>query len=142
RRANSLSFGKAQLPTIDLGESKYVISFGDDFLGSWNSPVSQNIGYGHMRQGRPGVRGKFVQVEYRMSQTGANADEWVAVKPGTEGVLALGLAHVILKSGLRKPADAGDAGRAIEGWSEGLNNFTPAEVEKITGVRAVRIERL
>ena len=32
-----------------------------------------------------------------MSQTGANADEWVPVKPGTEGVLALGLAHVILK---------------------------------------------
>jgi anaerobic selenocysteine-containing dehydrogenase len=142
RRANAMSFGKHQLPTLDLAESKYVISFGADLLGTWNSPVAQNVGYGHMRQGRPGVRGKFVQVEYRMSQTGANADEWVAVKPGTEGVLALGLAHVILKSGMRKPADAGDAGRAIEGWSEGLNNFTPAEVEKITGVRAVRIERL
>ena len=47
-----------------------------------------------MRQGRPGVRGTFVQVEPRMSQTGANADEWVPAKPGTEGVLALGLAHV------------------------------------------------
>ena len=44
-----------------------------------------------------------------MSQTGANADEWVAVKPGTEGVLALGIANVIMKSGARKPADAGRA---------------------------------
>ena len=61
-----------------------------------------------MRQGRPGMRGAFVQVEPRMSQTGASADEWVPVKPGTEGVLALGLAHVILADKLR-PADAAAA---------------------------------
>jgi menaquinone reductase, molybdopterin-binding-like subunit len=142
RRANGLSFGREQLPTLDLAESKYVISFGADFLGTWNSPVSQNVGYGHMRQGRPGDRGKFVQVEYRMSQTGANADEWLPVKPGTEGVLALGLAHVIMNCGERKPADAGRAGLLIEGWMGGLSDYSPEEVEKKTGVAAKRIERL
>src|SRR5438093_7497569 len=95
-----------------------------------------------MRQGRKGVRGKFVQVEYRMSQTGANADEWAPVKPGTEGVLALGLANVILKSGARKAADAGRAGMLIDGWAGGLAEYTPQEVEKRTGVAAARIERL
>src|SRR5215831_3607791 len=142
RQANGLSFGKAQLPTLDLGESGYVISFGADFLGTWNSPVAQNIGYGQMRRGRPGSRGKFVQVEYRMSQTGANADEWVPVKPGTEGVLALGIANAIMKSGMRKPGDAGRAGTLIDGWMAGLTEYTPAEVEKKTGVGAARIERL
>jgi anaerobic selenocysteine-containing dehydrogenase len=142
RRANRLSFGREQLPTLDLAESKYVISFGADFLGTWNSPVSQNVGYGHMRQGRPGDRGKFVQVEYRMSQTGANADEWLPVKPGTEGVLALGLAHVIMKCGERQPADAGRAGLLIEGWMDGLSRYTPEEVEKKTGAAAKRVERL
>jgi anaerobic selenocysteine-containing dehydrogenase len=142
RRANLLSFGKDQLPTLDLAKSKYVISFGADLLGTWNSPVSQNVGYGQMRQGRQGDRGKFVQVEYRMSQTGANADEWVAVKPGMEGILALGLAHVIMKSGARKPADAGQTGMLIEGWVSGLSDYTPTEVEKKTGVSAARIERL
>jgi anaerobic selenocysteine-containing dehydrogenase len=142
RRANELSFGKAQLPTLDLAESKYVISFGADFLGTWNSPVAQNIGYGQMRQGRPGMRGRFVQVEYRMSQTGANADEWVPVKPGTEGALALGIAHAIMKSGARKAADAGHAGSLIEGWMAGLAEYWPKEVEKKTGVAAARIERL
>src|SRR5215831_2142934 len=142
RKANELSFGKAQLPTLDLAESRYVISFGADFLGTWNSPVAQNIGYGQMRRGRPGTRGKFVQVEYRMSQTGANADEWVAVKPGTEGVLALGIANAIMKSGVKKPGDAGHAGSLIDGWMAGLIEYTPAEVEKKTGVAAARIERL
>src|SRR3989442_3076089 len=63
RRANELSFGSYQLPTLDLGDARYVISFGADFLGTWNSPVAQNVAYGQMRQGRPGIRGKFVQIE-------------------------------------------------------------------------------
>ncbi|HVQ17108.1 MAG TPA: molybdopterin-dependent oxidoreductase, partial [Vicinamibacterales bacterium] len=89
RRANALSFGREQLPTFDLPNARYVLSFGADFLGTWNSPTSQGHGYGLMRQGRPGIRGMFVQVESRMTQTGANADQWVPLKPGTEGVLAL-----------------------------------------------------
>ena len=142
RRANGISFGREQLPTFDLARARYVISFGADFLGTWNSPVAQNAAYGAMRQGRPGIRAKFVQVEQRMSQTGANADEWVPVAPGTEGVLALGLAHAIIAAKLR-PADAGGRARAaIDGWSGGLTGYTPQEVEKRTGVAVARIERL
>jgi len=141
RRANGISFGHEQLPTIDFARSRFAISFGADFLGTWNSPVAQSVSYAAMRQGRPGVRGGFVQVESRMSLTGASADEWVPVKPGTEGVLALGLAHVILANKLR-PADAGRAGAAIDGWSSGLPDYTPARVEQLTGVTAKKIERL
>ncbi len=141
RRANLISFGHEQLPTIDFARSSFAVSFGADFLGTWNSPVAQSAAYGAMRQGRPGRRGAFVQVESRMSLTGGSADEWVPVKPGTEGVLALGLAHVMLAEKLR-PADAGRAGGAIEGWSAGLPDYTPARVEAITGVPAKKIERL
>ena len=141
RRANAISFGHAQLPTIDFARSSFAISFGADFLGTWNSPVAQSGAYAAMRQGRPGVRGAFVQVESRMSLTGASADQWVPVKPGTDGVLALGLAHVILANKLR-PADAGRAGAAIDGWASGLTEYTPAKVEQITGVPAKKIERL
>lgn len=142
RRANLLSFGRAQLPTVDLARARYVLSFGADFLGTWNSPVAQGAAYGRMRQGRPGIRGAFVQVEARMTQTGANADQWVAVAPGTEGVLALGLAHVILSEKLRPSGAAGRAGALIEGWSTGLGDYAPDRVEKVTGVPARRLERL
>ena len=141
RRANFISYGREQLPTIDLSRARFAISFGADFLGTWNSPVAQSVAYAAMRQGRPGTRGAFVQVESRMSLTGASADEWVPVKPGTEGVLALGLAHVILSNKLR-PADAGRAGAAIDGWSAGLPDYTPARVEQMTGVAAKRVDRL
>jgi anaerobic selenocysteine-containing dehydrogenase len=141
RRANAISFGHEQLATIDLARSRFVISFGADLLGTWNSPVAQSTGYGAMRQGHPQQRGKLVQVESRMSLTGANADEWVPVKPGTEGVLALGLAHVIIAGKLR-PGGGGRAASAIDGWSGGLADFAPAKVEQITGVAARRVERL
>jgi anaerobic selenocysteine-containing dehydrogenase len=130
RRANARSFGHEQLPTFDIAHSKYVISFGADFLGTWNAAVPQSAGYGEMRQGKPGQRGKFVQVEPRMSQTGANADEWVPANPGTEGILALGMAHVIVNSKLRP------------GNAAALSEYTPEEVAKRTGVKAERIERL
>ena len=142
RQANLLSFGHAALPTFDLARADYVISFGADFLGTWNSPVSQSIGYGEMRQGRPGRRAKFVQVESRMSQTGANTDEWIACPPGLEGVLALGIAHVILSEKLAPQAAASRAGSLIAGWSAGLPDYTPEAVEKQTGVSAAVIKRL
>ena len=142
RRANQLSFGYAQLPTADFARTNYVISFGADFLGTWNSPVAQAIGYGQMRQGRPGQRAKFVQVEPRMSQTGANADEWIPALPGSEGVLALGLAHVIMGDKLRPASSGGRAGALIPTWADGLPDYTPDQVEKKTGVPATTVARL
>ena len=62
RRANEMSFGREQLPTFDLAASRYVISFGADFLGTWNSPVAHTAALrphatgpaGHSRCVRPG----------------------------------------------------------------------------------------
>ena len=142
RRANLMSFGREALPTLDLARADYLISFGADFLGTWNSPVSQSIGYGEMRQGRPGRRGRFVQIESRMSQTGANADQWIPCQPGKEGALALGIAHVILKEKLNRGPAQSRAGAVIAGWSEGLPAYAPEAVEKMTGVPADTITRL
>jgi anaerobic selenocysteine-containing dehydrogenase len=142
RRANAVSFGREQLPTFDFAHSRHVIGFGADFLGTWNSPVAQSFGYGEMRQGHPQSRATFVQIESRMSQTGANADEWIPVPPGTEGVLALGLARVIIENKLRPADGAGRAGQAIEGWAAGLSRYAPDRVGQITGVPAGRLDRL
>ncbi len=69
-----------------------------------------------------------------------------ACKPGTEGALALGIAHVILSQKLATQnagSPAGSrAGSQIAGWSAGLPEFTPEAVEKQTGVSAAVITRL
>ena len=122
RRANGVSFGRPQLPTFNLAQARYVLGLGADFLGTWNSPVAQSAGYGAMRHGRRGLRGLFVQVEGRMTQTGANADTWLAVRPGTEGALILGLAHVVLATGTVPASRAGRAGAAATGCGVGAGS--------------------
>jgi anaerobic selenocysteine-containing dehydrogenase len=129
RRANAISFGAHQLPTFDLEQSRYVIVFGADLLGTWNSPLAHSAAYGRMRQGRTGARAKLVHVDTRLSQTAANADEFVAIRPGTDGVLALGIARAI----------AAQRGSAID---PAAAPFTPQEVETRTGVPAAKVERL
>jgi anaerobic selenocysteine-containing dehydrogenase len=130
RRANAISFGREQLPTFDIAHADFVLSFGADFLGTWNAPTANAAAYGDMRQGQAGSRGKLVQVESRMSLTGASADEWIPVKPGTEGALALGLAHVLVANNL------------ATGDSAMFSRYTPDAVEKMTGVPARRVDRL
>jgi len=142
RAANAASFGHALPPTVDIGTSNYVISFGADFLGTWNSPVAQSLGFGHMRKGRPGQRGKFVQFEQRISQTGASADEWIPVEPGAEGMLALSLAHVIIAENKQLATAAGHAGSLIEGWSLGLPDYAPEKVAAQVGVKPETIARI
>jgi anaerobic selenocysteine-containing dehydrogenase len=141
-QANLQSFGIAALPTVDFSKSSYVLSFGADFLGTWNSPVAQSMGYGQMRRGRPGQRGKLVQFEARMSQTGANADEFVACPPGMEGAFALSLAHVIINDKLRPANAAGAVASSIEGWSAGLADYAPEKIAAQTGVNAAVIVRI
>ncbi|MGO9589985.1 MAG: molybdopterin-dependent oxidoreductase [Candidatus Acidiferrales bacterium] len=142
RAANFASFGVQSLPTVDLAHSDYVISFGADFLGTWNSPVAQSLGYGTMRKGRPGQRGKFVHVEPRLSQTAANADEWIPCNPGMEGAFALAIAHVILAEKLRPAAAAGHASLPIEGWSQGLPDYAPEKIAAQIGASPEKITRI
>ena len=85
RRAILDVFGQERLPVFDIKECKYLLSFGADFLSTWLSPVKYSRGYGELRQGS-GRRGLHVQVDPRFSMTAANADEWVPVRPGGEGV--------------------------------------------------------
>jgi anaerobic selenocysteine-containing dehydrogenase len=95
--ANQVSMGIRSVPYYDIENTKYLLSFGADFLSTWLSPVSLSDGFGKMRQEGKGERGRHVQIEPRLSLTGINADEWVPARPGTEAILALGMANVILE---------------------------------------------
>ena len=92
--ANDL-LGKSGLPFFDIGNSDLVFSFGANFLETWLSPVAQTRGYSSLRRRNPNQRGYFVQFEARMSQTGAKADEWIPVTPGTEGLVALAIGRLM-----------------------------------------------
>ncbi len=119
--ANSVTIGSGAIPDYDIANTRLLLSFGADFMGTWLSPVRYARSYGDMRQGRPGVRGRFVQIEPRLSMTGASADEWVPVRPGTEGILALSIAYLIVEERHYRGADA-------KRWMDMLKRYNPDEV--------------
>ena len=100
RTASRQTFGAATLPWYDLAETRYLLSFGADFVEHHLSPVHYGSAFGRMRQGRDTVRGHFTYVGGRMSLTAASADRWLPARPGSEGILALGIARLILADSL------------------------------------------
>jgi molybdopterin-containing oxidoreductase family iron-sulfur binding subunit len=93
REAARRVFGTGTVPLFDLSRARFVLSLGADFLDTWGSPLAQSRGYDAVHSGRAARPVKHVQVEPRLSLTGHNADQWIAIRPGTEAVFALGLAQ-------------------------------------------------
>ena len=133
--ANKISFGTDVLPYYDIKNADFLLSFGADYLGTWLSPVHHSLAYGHLRQGRQGQRGKTVQIEPRMSLSGAAADEWIAARPGTEGLLALGIAHALVSAGHYLGGDRDE-------WSSALQAYSPSQVSAATEVSENTIARI
>jgi anaerobic selenocysteine-containing dehydrogenase len=132
--ANRLSFGIEHLPYYDIANCDFLLSFGADYLGTWLSPVHFSLGYGQLRQGRE-QRGRCIQIEPRMSLSGANADEWIAAVPGSEGVLALGIARILVADGTYTGSDR-------DAWQRALEPYSGDRVAAATGVASERVQQL
>ncbi len=126
-------FGDAT-PRLRIDKAKMVLSFGADFMGASESPLLYSGDYARFRTGK--TRGLLVQVEAKMSLTGGSADLWMPVKPGTEGVLALGVANLLLNK--LKMSDAGIPSDV----REMINTYDVTSVARITGVAGHRIQRV
>ena len=95
-----LTQGVRAAPAFDLPAAEYALSFGSSLLEASSSPVHTMRGFGEFRHGTSGRRGKLVHAGPRLSMTAASADEWIPVRDGTEGLLALGIAAVLVAENL------------------------------------------
>lgn len=127
RAANKKAYG-VEMPRFNINKAKVVLSFGADFLGSWVSPVHFSQQYGQFRKGVDGQRGVLIQVESKMTLTGANADRWLAIRPGTEGILALGIINAL--------------GTATGEIAAAVKDYTREHVSKETGIAVGQIDKI
>jgi anaerobic selenocysteine-containing dehydrogenase len=109
---------------IDLERTQTLVSFGAPVLEGWGRPARMLAARAHLR---------VVQVDAWRSPSAALADEWVEIAPGGEGLLALALAHVLVRE---------DPGRAGAEVRSALAGFAPQQVAARVGVAADRIEAL
>ena len=91
---------------------------------------------------RAGAR--LVVIDPYRTRTAALADEWLQINPGTDGLLALGLMHVLFRDGL---VDEQYLRECTRGWEELKAHalraeHAPGAVAQVTGIAAEAIERL
>ena len=131
--ANSI-YDAQQLPIYDIGQSDAIFSFGANFLETWDSPVAYSHAFGQFRQGQIGGRGFFAQFEPRLSSTAAVADEWIPIRPGTEGFIALAMGRIIVEQGL-----AGAYGRSFANLYQHVEIGPLAEISDISAESLQRL---
>ena len=137
-----------------------LVAWGTDPLAS-NRMVPNTI----HRFGEILARGTVIAVDPRLSNVAAKAQEWLPIKPGTDGALASAIAHVLLTEGWWSSEFVGDfkegrnlfvAGKTVDEaafveketfglvkwWNIELKDKTPAWAEKETLIPAAQIERV
>ncbi|MEJ2335610.1 MAG: molybdopterin-dependent oxidoreductase [Gemmatimonadales bacterium] len=145
--------GVRRRPGYDLERSGLVLSFGAPLFESWWSPLQAFVAYADPERTNR-RRPRFVQVDTRFSRTAARSHEWVAVRPGTHAVLALGIAYVLVRDELYDAQFVTDhlagfedftdeQGRLRPGYrSRVSSNYRTEEVSAITGVPVEQISSL
>jgi anaerobic selenocysteine-containing dehydrogenase len=153
-KGHLFTMGERDFLSIHWEKTEYVLSFGASLLEASRSSMLNLRGYGTFRRGRPGRRGKLVQIEPRFSMTASKADQWIPIEPGTDGALALGLAHWIIK---KRKYDQEFVSRHTFGFDDWIDSsgqthigfktlvlkeYSPDKVSRITGVSEEVILRL
>jgi len=144
----------------DLANTRCLVVWGCDPLSS-NRQVPNAI----QKFGAVLDRGRVIVVDPRLSASASKAHEWLPLKPGTDGALAVAIAHVLLTEGLWDKTFVGDfkdgrnrfvAGQevaedlfaetethgVVAWWNVELKDRTPAWAEKETLIPAGQIVRV
>ncbi|HEY5615332.1 MAG TPA: molybdopterin-dependent oxidoreductase, partial [Bacteroidota bacterium] len=138
KKANEICFGTAEIPTYDFASANMVLSFGADYLETWLSPIQHTREYTAMREFDGKKVNRSVYIGPRLSMTAANADEWIAPKPGTEGALAMGLVNVILTSGMADGISLADSNEILAL----TRGFAPSQTAEMNGISVEKIREL
>ncbi|HEX9115143.1 MAG TPA: molybdopterin-dependent oxidoreductase, partial [Anaerolineae bacterium] len=137
----------------DLENTGYLLSFGSGLLETGRSVQRFISGYSYLRRGRP-QRGKVVVADARQGISGAKADEWLPIVPGSEAALALGMANVIIASGLVDRDFVENYAFGFEDWQDEsgvkhqgfksfvLEKYNLKHVAELTGLSAATIARI
>ena len=135
-KASELVFGTFGVPTYSFEKADVILNFGADFLETWVSPVEYSRDWA--RGKRKDIPTKFIQVEPRLSLTGANADMWVGVNPGAEVRIALAILAELLERG-RGGNLASDVKDKIAALVKGISAESVANETGVSHIKIIQI---
>lgn len=125
---------------IDAANCRYFLSFGSNPFESHPFFINFNQ---RLIDARIHRHARLVTIDPRLSNTGGRSEEWIPIKPGTDAMLALAIANVIMQKNLHNA-------RFISQWTNVsvadlknyLAQFAVEKAAEITQVPAEAIERI
>ena len=118
-KAKQFTDGNGSYNSHDYRKNNYLLMFGAGFLEAFR-PYNNNMQiWGHIR-GRKAPKTRVTAVDVHVNTTLAASDRGLLIKPGTDGALALAIAHVILTEGLWERSFVGD-------FDDGVNRFVAGQ---------------
>ncbi len=116
----------------DFAHARLILIWGNNVLSSnmhlW--PFIQQA----RKQGAP-----VIVIDPARTRTARAADEWIPIRPGADGALALAMMHVIIAEDRVDRDFVRDHTTGFEQLAERVQDYTPAWAERITGIPAERI---
>jgi anaerobic selenocysteine-containing dehydrogenase len=115
--------------------ARYIIAWGANVHGN-------NIHLWPMIEEARRGGAKLIVIDPYKTRTARLADWHIAINPGTDVALALGMMHVILRDGLEDASYIAENTRGFAELKERAAHYTPERVSGWTGIPAADVERL
>ncbi|WP_029895903.1 molybdopterin-containing oxidoreductase family protein [Desulfohalovibrio reitneri] len=125
-----------EVPFADVLHSKYVLMAGANRFEALVTPDSMDL-VSAMKEGC-----KLVVLDPRFTKTAALANEWYAIRPGTDMALMLAIAHVLVFEDLYDKRFVTERCYGIDELREHVRRYDPRWAAHETGVEAQAIVRM
>lgn len=139
RMAIRASIGDTDWDTADFADSRYILNFGSNFYEAHQGHVGmlQRVAEAKRRGA------ELVTFDVRLSNTAAQSTQFIPIFPGTDGLVALAIGHVILRDNLQDTSFLETwTNASLTEWRQHYAAYPPSFAEQISGVSAETIERI
>jgi molybdopterin guanine dinucleotide-containing S/N-oxide reductase-like protein len=126
---------KLGMPTEDFRLAKLLVAWGANIHGN-------NIHLWPMVEEARRNGARLIVIDPYRTRTAAVADWHIAIRPGTDVALALGMMHVILNEGLEDRAYLAEMTYGFDRLAARAREYPPERVAAWTGMTAAEIEQL
>jgi anaerobic selenocysteine-containing dehydrogenase len=128
----------------DIEQSDHLLAIGANILENWGTVLRNRRVFAKSRphsfrksgsdREETSDRVSLVYAGPVQNNTAAVAVDWLPIYPGTEGILALGIANMLILAGKTAPA------RDFEEFKTLASAYTPEKIAELTGVDGKKLE--
>ncbi|QYU67766.1 molybdopterin-dependent oxidoreductase [Leptolyngbya sp. 15MV] len=134
--ANTWGYGAQTNSYNDIRNSKTMIIMGG------NPAEAHPVSLQHVLSGKEKNRANLIVIDPRFTRTAAHANEYVRIRPGTDIPIIWGMLHHIFANGWEDKEFIRQRVYGMEEIRAEVAKWTPAEVERVTGVPGAQLRKV